>query len=193
MGDGGLGSLFQKAGKWLSDHGVTKEDLDKAKEDAAKAKVEQERINAEQEQAKETAAHEDRAQRAGSSTVTLTGAIEGTAGAGLSVTKETGDGALSITVEAVDPIPLTGGNLTGLTFSIPKYAGAGRYDLGTMDVSGYFYELSFENVDEGFFWAAEYGPGIVTVAAGEGSADIQFVYQDPGDRRIELKGTLDLG
>ena len=190
--EGGLGSLFKKAGKWLGEHGVTEEDLAKAKEDMAGAKVQSDRMEAEAEEARTTEARDDRQRRAGGSRLTLAGAIEGTVDSGLSVQIERDDGSLLVSVEAVDPIPLRGGRLIGLSFGIPAYAGPGTYDLASADLSGQVYELSFDDVDEGFFWAPEYGPGVVTVSAGEASADIHFVYQDPGSRRIELKGSLEL-
>jgi hypothetical protein len=183
---GGLGALFQKAEKWLRDQGVTKEDL-------AKAKADSERWEAEAAEARDTEAREDRQRRAGTSHVTLRGVVEGTADSGLAVQTEREGGSLSVTVECVDPVPLRGGSFVGLSFVIPRYTGPGTYDLGTMDVTGQIYELSLDGVDsEGFYWAPDYGPGVVTVSAGEASADVRFTYQDPGSNRIELEGVLDL-
>jgi hypothetical protein len=194
MGDegGGLGSLFGKAKKWLADQGVTDEDLAKAKEDMAKAKADSERWESEAAADKEAEARKDREARVGGSHVTLRGAVTGTVGQGLAVQTEREEGLLSVAIECVDPIPLNGGSFAGLTFVIPQYRGPGTYDLGTMDLTGQIYELLLDGVEEGYFWAPEYGPGVVTVSAGEATADVRFVYQDPGSNRIELEGAIEL-
>lgn len=190
--DGGLGALFGKAKKWLSAQGVTDEDLAKAKEDLAKAKADSERLEADKVADREARARESRAARTGGSHVTLRGAVTGTVDKGLAVQTERDGGSLFVTVECVDPVPLSGGNLAGLSFAIPEYTGSGTYDLSTMDVSGQVYELMLDPAEEGFFWAPEYGPGVVTVSDGESTADIRFVYQDPGSHRTELEGVIEL-
>jgi hypothetical protein len=182
---GGLMGFLQKANDWLKEQGVSHEDLEKAKAD-------HDRREAEATQARDEAAHADRQARAGDSTVTLTGFVSGTVDHGMAVTTEKDQGSLFVTVETVDPIPLTGGGFVGLSFSIPSYHGAGTYDLSKLDTSGLTYELMLENAEEGFYWTAEYGPGIVTVAAGEGAADVQFTYRDPGDHEVKLQGTVQL-
>jgi hypothetical protein len=190
--DGGIGSLFGKAKKWLSAQGVTDEDLAHAKEDLAKAKADSDRREAEEIANRDAQARESRVARTGGSHVTLRGAVSGHVDEGLSVQTERDGGSLFVTVECVDPVPLSGGNLAGLTFAIPQYKGSGTYDLSTMDVSGLIYELMLDPAEEGFYWAPEYGPGVVTVSDGESTADIRFVYQDPGSNRTELEGVIEL-
>jgi hypothetical protein len=190
MGDkeegGLLGGFLGKAEKWLEDQGVSHDDLEKYKRDS-------ERSEAEATAQKEAGAKEDRQARAGSSHVTLSGVVTGSVNAGMAVQTEREDGALSVTVECVDPVPLQGGrSFAGLSFVIPDYKGAGTYDLGKMDTSGQTYELMLDPVDEGFFWTDEYGPGVVKVAAGESAADVHFVYRNPGSNQVELEGVIEL-
>jgi hypothetical protein len=47
--------------------------------------------------------------------------------------------------------------------------------------------------EEGFFWAPEYGPGVVTVAEDGKSMQVNFVFQDPGSNQVDLEGTVKLG
>jgi hypothetical protein len=54
------------------------------------------------------------------------------------------------------------------------------------------FELWLEEAQEGYYWAPEYGPGIVTISGDEKTMDVQFVYQDPGSNRIELEGRVRL-
>ena len=183
--EGGLRSLLGKANKWLSEQGVTKEDLEKAKAD-------RERWDAEEVAAKESEARVDRTARAGDSHVTLRGVVEGTVDAGLAVQTEREEGSLLVTVEPVDPVPLRGGSFAGLTFAVPNYSGPGTYDLSTVDVGSQTYELMLEGAEEGFYWSAPYGPGVVKVSADESTADIRFTYQDPGSNRVELEGVIRL-
>jgi hypothetical protein len=154
-GDGGLGSLFGKAKKWLSAQGVTDEDLANAKEDLATAKADSERREAEEVADREAQAREGRVARTGGSHVTLRGAVTGRVDEGLAVQTEREGGSLFVTVECVDPVPLSGGNFAGLSFAVPQYKGSGTYDLSTMDVSGQIYELMFDPAEEGFYWAPE--------------------------------------
>jgi hypothetical protein len=183
--DGGLGSLLGKANKWLSDQGVTHDDL-------AKAKADSERWEADKAAERESEGKADREARAGGSQVTMHGTVTGTVSKGLAVQTEREEGSLWVTVECVDAVPLSGGNFAGLTFVIPNYKGPGTYDLGTMDLSGEVYELLLDPAEEGFYWAPDYGPGVVTVSAGEATAEIRFVYQDPGSNRVELEGIIEL-
>jgi hypothetical protein len=182
---GGLGGFLEKANQWLKDQGVSHEDLEKAK-------AQQEQWEAEATQERDETAHADRQARAGDSTVTLTGFVSGTVDHGMAVTTEKEDGVLFVNVEAVDPVPLNGGGFVGFSFSLPGYHGAGTYDLATLDTSGQTYELMLDSAEEGFYWAAEYGPGIVTVAEGEATADVRFTYNDPGSHEIKLQGTVHL-
>lgn len=183
--EGGLSSLFGKVNKWLSDQGVTKEDLEKAKAD-------RERWDAEEAAAKESDARQDRTARTGDSHVALRGKVEGTVDAGLAVQTERDAGSLLVTVEPVDPVPLRGGSFAGLTFAVPNYTGPGTYDLSTVDVGSQIYELMLDPAEEGFYWSAPYGPGVVKVSADEATADIRFTYQEPGSNRIELEGVIRL-
>lgn len=189
MGDkeegGMMGGLLGKAEKWLEDQGVTHGDLEKYEQDT-------ERAEAERTAEKEAEAKEDRVARAGSSKVTLSGTVSGTVDSGMAVTKERDGETLFVTVECVDPVPLKGGNFGGLSFVIPKYSGAGTYDLAKMDTGAQTYELLIVPVEEGFYWTAEYGPGVVKVASGEGSAEVRFAYRDPGSNQIDLEGVIDL-
>lgn len=185
QGEGGFGGLLDKANKWLKKQGVTKEEL-------AKGKADQEGWEAERVETRDAKAREDREAHVGSSHVTLSGQVEGSVDKGLSVQTEQGEGTLYVTVECVDPVPLKGGSFVGLSFAIPGYTGAGAYDLSTKDLTGLTFELMLEPAEEGFFWAPEYGPGMVTVAAG-GSAEVHFVYKDPGSNQVELKGAIELG
>jgi hypothetical protein len=189
MGDkdeGGLASLLGKAEQWLKDQGVTKEALEKAKAD-------NERWESEEAQEKQVKQRADRSARAGDSRVTLKGAVNGTVDSGLSAqTEEDGD-QLVVTVEPVDPVSLAGGTFAGFTFAIPGYSGDGTYDLGTADLSGMMYELWLEGSDEGFFWAPEYGPGIVNVSTGGTTMEVHFVFRDPGSNQVDLEGTVRLG
>jgi hypothetical protein len=182
---GGLSGFLQKANQWLKDQGVTHEELEKAK-------AQQEQWDADAAQQREETEHADRQARAGDSTVTLTGLVSGTVDHGMAVTTETDEGILMVNVDTVDPVPLTGGGFLGFTFSIPGYHGAGTYDLAKIDTGSQTYELMLDNAEEGFYWAAEYGPGVVTVSADGGTADVQFTYHDPGSREIQLKGTIHL-
>jgi hypothetical protein len=182
---GGLGGFLQKANQWLKDQGVTHEDLEKAK-------AQQEQWEAEATEQRDEAAHADREAKAGDSKVTLTGVVSGTVDHGMAVTTDNQDGVLFVNVDTVDPVPLTGGGFLGFSFSIPGYHGAGTYDLAKLDTSGQTFELMLDNAEEGFYWAAEYGPGIVTVAAGEATADVQFTYNDPGSHEVKLQGTVHL-
>jgi hypothetical protein len=183
--EGGLSSLLGKAEKWLEDQGVTKEALEKARagHDAREAD------EAEDREAGERA---DRASSVGDSRVTLRGAVNGTVESGLAARGERDDEMLTVTVEPVDPVPLAGGTFAGFTFSVPAGAGPGTHDLGTTDVSSMQYELWLAEAQEGYFWAPEYGPGIVTISGDGKTLDVQFVFQDPGSHRIELEGTVKL-
>jgi hypothetical protein len=183
--EGGLSSLLGKAEKWLKDQGVTKEALEKAKADHDA----QEADEAEDRKAGERA---DRASGVGGSRVTLRGAVNGAVESGLAARTERDDDVLTVTVEPVDPVPLAGGTFAGFTFAVPAGAGPGTHDLGTTDVSSMQYELWLEEAQEGYFWAPEYGPGIVKISADGKTMDVQFVYQDPGSHRIELEGTVKL-
>jgi hypothetical protein len=181
--EGGLSSLLGKAEKWLEKQGVTKEDLEKARADHDAREADE----AEDRDAGERA---DRASSAGDSRVTLRGEVNGVVESGLAARTERDDDVLIVTVEPVDPVPLTGGTFAGFTFSVP--AGPGTHDLGTTDVSSMQYELWLAESQEGYFWAPEYGPGIVTTSGDGKTMDVQFVYQDPGSHRIELEGTVKL-
>jgi hypothetical protein len=183
--EGGLSSLFGKAGKWLKDQGITKEALEKAKADHDAREADE----AEDRSAGERA---DRASGVGDSRVTLRGAVNGAVESGLAARTERDDDALYVTVEPVDPVPLAGGTFAGFTFAVPAGAGPGTHDLGTTDVSSMQYELWLAEAQEGYFWAPEYGPGIVTIFADGKTMDVQFAYQDPGSHRIELEGTVRL-
>jgi hypothetical protein len=188
MGDkdqGGLAGLFGKAEKWLRQQGVTHEDLEKAKAD-------REALDAQEAAEKQAGERLDRSTRAGDSTVTLRGAVNGTVDSGLAAKVEQEDDQLVVTVEAVDPVPVEGGAFAGFTFAIPSYTGPGTYDLGTSDQSGLMYELWLEPAEEGFFWAREYGPGIVTVSDGGKTMQVHFVYQDPSSKKVDLEGTVRL-
>jgi hypothetical protein len=182
---GGLSSFLGKAEKWLEDQGVTKEDLEKARadHDAREADEAEDRV------AEERAG---RASSVGDSRVTLRGAVNGAVESGLAARTERDDDVLTVTVEPVDPVPLAGGTFAGFTFCVPAGAGPGTHDLGTTDVSSMQYELWLKESQEGYFWAPEYGPGIVTISADGKTMDVQFVYQDPGSHRIELEGTVRL-
>src|SRR5213593_2486965 len=180
MGDkdeGGLSSLLGKAEKWLEDQGVTKEALEKAKADHDA----QEADEAEDREAGERA---DRASNVGGSRVTLRGAVDAAVESGLAARSERQDDVLVVTVEPVDPVPLAGGTFAGFTFGLPAGAGPGTHDLGTTEVSSMQYELWLEEAQEGYFWAPEYGPGIVTISGDGKTMDVHFVYQDPGSNRI---------
>jgi hypothetical protein len=181
---GGLAGLFGKAEKWFREQGVTKEDMEKAKADREAL---DERAAAEH-QGEERA---DRSTRAGDSNVTLRGATNGTIDSGLSAKTEQDGDQLIVTVEPVDPVAMEGRTFAGYTFAIPSYTGPGTYDLGTTDVSGMMYEL-YLGSEEGFFWAPEYGPGIVTVSDGGKTMQVHFVFQDPGSNKVDLEGTVKL-
>jgi hypothetical protein len=183
--EGGFAGLLGKAQKWLSDQGVTKEDLEKAKADAEAREVEQ----AETRQAEERA---HRSAAVGDTQVTLRGAVNGTVGSGLAAKTEQDGDQLVVTVEPVDPVSLDGGAFAGFTFAIPRYSGPGTYDLGTSDQPGMLYELWLEPAAEGFFWAREYGPGVVTVSDGGNAMEVHFVYRDPGGSQVDLEGTVKL-
>lgn len=189
MGDkeeGGFMGLLGKANKWLQDQGVTKEDLEKAK-------AEHDRMEAEEAATKEAAQRADRAANAGASQVSLSGKVNGSVSSGLSAKTERDGDSLFVTIESVDPVPLDGGGFMGFTFSIPGYHGDGTYDLGTTNDSGMSYELWLDNAEEGFFWAREYGPGIVTVSDGGKTMQVHFVFRDPGSNQIDVEGTVRLG
>lgn len=188
MGDkdqGGLAGLFGKAEKWLRNQGITKEDLEKAKTD-------REALDAQEAAAHQAEERTDRSTRAGESTVTLRGKVNGTVDSGLAAKREQEDDQLVVTVEPVDPVPLDGGTFAGFTFAIPSYKGPGTYDLGTADQSGMMYELWLEGNEEGYFWAREYGPGIITVSDGGKAMQVHFVFQDPGSNKVDLQGTVRL-
>jgi hypothetical protein len=182
-GEGGLMSFLGKAEKWLEDQGVTKEDLEKAKADS-------EAREAEQAETREAEQRADRSEHVGNSRVTLRGMVKGTIDSGLSVQTEKDGDALFVTVESVDPVPLDGGAFTGFSFAIPGYHGAGTYELG--DTLGLTYELSLQESQEGFFWAADYGPGVVTVEDGGKTMQASFVFRDPGSNQIDLEATVQL-
>ena len=93
-------------------------------------------------------------------------------------------------METVDPVPLDGGTFVGFTFAIPNHSGPATYDLGTTDPSAMMYELWLGGDGEGFFWAPEYGPGIVTVSAAGKTMEVHFVFQDPGSHKVDLEGTI---
>jgi hypothetical protein len=184
-GDGGLSSLLGKAEKWLEDQGVTKEALEKAKAD-------HEAREAEEADDREAGERADRASNAGGSRVTLRGAVTGVVESGLAARTERDDEFLTVTVEPVDPVPLAGGTFAGFTFAVPAGAGPGTHDLGTADVSSMSFELWVSEAQEGYFWAPEYGPGVVTISGDGKTMEVQFVYQDPGSHRIELEATVRL-
>ena len=184
--EGGLSSLLGKAEKWLEDQGVTKDALEKAK-------AEHDAREADQAEAREAGERADRASGAGGSRVTLRGAVTGVVESGLAVRTERDDQFLTVTVEPVDPVALDGGTFAGFTFAVPAGAGPGTHDLGTTDVTSMQFELWLAEAQEGYFWAPEYGPGIVTISGDGKTMDVQFVYQDPGSHRIELGGTVRLG
>jgi hypothetical protein len=182
---GGLSSLLGKAEKWLKDQGVTKGGL-------AKAKAEHDAREADEAEDREAGERAARVSGVGDSRVTLRGAVNGTVESGLATRTERDDEFLSITVEPVDPVPLAGGTFAGFTFAVPAGAGPGTHDLGTTDVSSMQYELWLAEAQEGYYWAPEYGHGIVKISGDGKTMDVQFVYQDPGSHRIELEGTVRL-
>jgi hypothetical protein len=183
--EGGLGSFLGKAEKWLRDQGVTHEALEEAK-------ANRERWDTEEAAAREAKERAARETRVGYSRVTLRGMVSGTVDAGLAVETGRDEGSLMLKVESVDPVPLQGGTFIGFSLTVPNYRGPGTYDLATVDVTGNIYELSLQDEEEGFYWSAEYGPGIVKVSADETEAEVSFVYQDPGGRRAELDGVVQL-
>jgi hypothetical protein len=183
--EGGLAGILGKAEKWLKQQGVTKEDLEKAKADSELREAEE----AEEDRAEERA---ERSAGVGQSRVTLRGAVNGTIDSGLAAKSEEDGDLLVVTVEPVDPVPVEGGSFVGFTFAVPGYTGPGTYDLGTADQPGLMYELWLEPMEEGFFWAREYGPGIVEVSDGGSKMEVRFVYRDPGGKQVDLEGTVQL-
>jgi hypothetical protein len=186
MGDregGGLAGLFGKAEKWLREQGVTKEAMEKAKAD-------REARDAQAATEHQAEVRADRSTRAGDSSVTLRGAVNGTVDSGLSVKTEQEGDQLIVTVEPVDPVAMGGRTFAGYTFAVPN-TGPGTYDLGAAEPSSMMYELWLGS-EEGFFWAPEYGPGVVTVAEDGKSMQVHFVFQDPGSNRVDLEGTVKL-
>jgi hypothetical protein len=124
--------------------------------------------------------------------VTLRGRVNGTVDSGLAASTERDGDQLVVTVEPVDPVSLDGGTFAGFTFAIPDYTGPGTYDLGTEDRPGLLYELYLDGAEEGYFWAREYGPGIVTVSDGGTTMEARFAFRDPGSNQIDLEGTIKL-
>jgi hypothetical protein len=182
---GGFAGLLGKAEQWLKDQGVTHEELEKAK-------ARQEAWDAQGAAEDKAEQRADRSARVGDSRVTLTGTVNATVDSGLAAQTEREGDQLFITVEAVDPIPVEGGTFAGFSYGIPGYTGPGTYDLGTADLSGLTYELMLDRGGEGFYWAPEYGPGIVTVSSDEKTMDVHFVFQDPGSNKVDLQGTVRL-
>lgn len=210
--DEGLGSLFGMAKKWLKNEVGTDPDANEGAVDDMKREASRQRDaavvdaimpegmkqadrdarKAQELAAKEAEARKGRVATVGGSHLTLHGTLDGSIDSGLSVKTERADGTLLITVAPVDPAPLQGGSFAGTSFAVAGYTGPGTYDLGEPD-DPLVFELLVDGVEsEGFFWSPSYGPGVVTVSADEATADVNFVYEDPGSNRIELKGQLTL-
>jgi hypothetical protein len=217
--EGGIGSLFGKAAKWLENatkqgegkgdqataeeqddlqQGM-KDDLQKLKDDgtidAIAAEVGQKK--AADAAAAEATGHADREERAsrGGTRLVLTGEVSGTLEGNLAVDVDREDGAIWVNIEPVDPIDLQGGTFTGLGFGVPRYTGPGSYDIASVpeeEMDYTLFTIAMGDQSEGYLWHPSYGPGTVTVSADEAAADIHFLYQSPGGGTVDVTGTVSL-
>lgn len=134
----------------------------------------------------EAEARARRQARAGDSAVTLTGAVTGTAG-GLAVEVVTGDAddhELVVNVEAVDPVQMVGGTMTGFCFLIPGFHGDGTYPLLDPELDSLQYQLYLVEDDEGWGFHPTHGPGVIVVS--DGVADVRLVLGGVGTETIDL-------
>jgi hypothetical protein len=217
--EGGIGSLFGKAAKWLENatkqsegkgDATTAEEQD-ALQEGMKDDLQQlkddgtiDRIAAEVEEKKaadaaaaEAASHADRESRAagGGTHLVLAGEVSATLDSGLAVDVDREDGALWVNIEPVDPIEVQGGTFTGIGFGVPQYHGPGSYDIATVpenEVDYTLFTIAMGDQSEGYLWHPSYGPGTVTVSPDESSADIHFLYQSPGGGQVDVTGTVSL-
>ncbi len=90
--------------------------------------------------------------RASVSRVELSGYVTGAA-EGLAVEAwRTDDGALAVSVECIDPAPMTKGKVSGFCFAIPSFHGDGTYVLDDEDLESLAYELYLFDDDQSDGW-----------------------------------------
>ena len=132
--------------------------------------------------------------------LTLAGAIEGTIDAEMAVTvtrpEEPGE-ALAVYAQPLAPVEVGGHPFVDLTFSVPRFAGPGPYDLSILaaNLGDGFDASQFQLVmDEGsyFYWIPDYGPGRADVDVDGRTIRFELVMEDEASRRVQLGGMLTL-
>ncbi len=136
----------------------------------------------------------DRATRAGTSTVTMSGFLNGTADQlAVSCGHNEYSGGLGVTVELVDPTYFGGpGALRGFNFEIPGGGRDGTYQLvddGNFEALDY--SIDIDGDQEGWCFHPTFGPGTIVVS--DGMADVSLVFGASGSERIFMHGRIQLG
>lgn len=138
-------------------------------------------------------ARAERLARATDATVTLRGAISGTAdGLAVDVTLIEPEGHLAVLVETIDPVQMDGGLVSGFCFLIPTYDGDGRYELTDHpEFDALQYELYLAEESEGWAFHPTHGPGVIVVT--DGVADVRLTVGGVGVDTIALHASVPLG
>ena len=109
--------------------------------------------------------------------------------------EEPGQG-MQIVLEPVDPLPFDGHVFYRMQLTVPKYAGEGTYDLATYEPRDDWdhegFALMLDTEDEMLYWTADYGPGMISVAADLRTIGISIAWQDSGGRAVQLDGVVTL-
>ena len=145
---------------------------------------------AEQDAKSQAEARAGRVARASASRVELSGYVSGAVEDLAVEAWRTDDGALAVSVECIDPAPMTKGKVSGFCFAIPSFHGDGTYVLDDEDVDSLAYELYLFDDDESDGWGfhPSFGPGVIVVS--DGSADVQLVLGGSGNDTIDLHATI---
>jgi hypothetical protein len=106
-------------------------------------------------------------------TLTLRGDVSGTIETEIPIRidmpSEPGD-VMTIDLEPLEPLPVGGHTFLGLLFAVPKFSGAGVYDLTAIEErlrldswDPLWFQLTIDTTEDGLYWSPDYGHGTVTV------------------------------
>jgi hypothetical protein len=98
---------------------------------------------------------------------------------------------LSVRVEPVDPVQLSGGELLSAGFAIAGFAGEGTYplvsDIESLDPGVHHVALGGESEDGWFYWTEDAGPGVACVRAGLIDASLVCVNSASDEIRVTIR------
>ncbi len=125
---------------------------------------------------------------------TFTGSVTGSFRGGVPIDVgwpgEPGE-ALTVNLEPLEPVDLGGGHsFEALQFAVPGFAGAGTYDLSAYesrdDWDGTWFGLMLDGSEEGYYWTAEYGPGVITVEPDGRTLRVRLAMEDSGSSHVDV-------